>query len=72
MQRSRARELVLFALYRAEFLPVVLDEICEDEDPGDQRPYIESVYHGIVARRDEIDRMIGERTVGWRFERLAL
>ncbi len=72
MQRSRARELVLFALYRAEFLPVILDEICEDEDPGDQRPYIESVYNGIVARRDEIDRLIGERTVGWRFDRLAL
>lgn len=72
MQRSRARELVLFALYRAEFLPVVLEDVWEDEDPGDQRPYIEEIYNGILACHDDIDRRIGERAVGWRFERLAL
>ncbi|MGD9676405.1 MAG: transcription antitermination factor NusB [Candidatus Bipolaricaulia bacterium] len=72
MQRSRARELVLFALYRAEFLPVDIEEAWEDEDPGDQRSYIESAYRGITDRRQEIDRLIGERTVGWRFDRLAL
>lgn len=72
MHRSRARELVLFALYRSEFLPVSLDELWEDEDPGDQREYIESVYAGVRARQEDLDRLIGARTVGWRFERLAL
>ncbi len=72
MQRSRAREVVLFALFRGEFLPLTLSEVFEEEDPGDQRDYIESVFDGIVAKRDDLDRMIGARTVGWRFERLAL
>ncbi len=72
MHRSRARELVLFALYRSEFLPVSLEELYEDEDPGDQREYIESAYSGIRAKQEDLDRLIGARTVGWRFERLAL
>jgi len=72
MQRSRAREVVLFALFRSEFLPLSLPEVLEEEDPGDQRDYIESVFDGIVAKRDDLDQMIGGRTVGWRFERLAL
>jgi len=72
MQRSRAREVVLFALFRSEFLPVSLDDIFEEEDPGDQKEYVESIYHGVVEKRDALDRMIGGRTVGWRFERLAL
>ncbi len=72
MQRTRAREFVLFALYRSEFLPISLEELLEEEDPGDQRDYVESVFHGVNAKRDELDRMIGARTVGWRFERLAL
>lgn len=72
MQRSRAREIVLSLLFRGEFLPVSLAEVFEDEDPGDQREYVESVYRGVVEQRDALDRMIGARTVGWRFERLAL
>ncbi len=72
MQRTRARELVLFALYQKEFVPVSLDDALEGEDPGDQREYIEGVYAGVGAHREELDRLIGARTVGWRFERLAL
>jgi N utilization substance protein B len=72
MQRTRAREFVLFALYRSEFLPIVLEELLAEEDPGDQRDYVENVFHGVNEKRDELDRMIGARTVGWRFERLAL
>jgi transcription antitermination factor NusB len=73
MQRTRARELVLFGLYRIEYLPTTLDELLEDdEDPGDQRPYLVDLIEGISAHREEIDRLISERTVGWRFERLAL
>jgi N utilization substance protein B len=74
MQRTRARELVLFALYRLEYVPTSLDELLEDldEDPGDQRQYLTDLIDGISSRRDEIDRLIGERTVGWRFDRLAL
>lgn len=72
MHRTRARELVLFALYRSEFLPVSLDDVLGEEDPGDQRDYVTDVFAGVVARRPELDALIGARTVGWRFERLAL
>ena len=44
----------------------------EETDPEDQRAYIETVYNGIRDRQDEIDQLIGEKTIGWKFERLAL
>ena len=72
MQRREARELLLTALYRCEFLPASLSELFNERDPGDQRQYIEDSFRGIQDRREEIDAMLGERTVGWRFERLAL
>jgi transcription antitermination factor NusB len=72
MQRREARELLLTALYRCEFLPTTLSEVFEDADPQDQRSYIEAVFNGIREHLTEIDRMLGEKTVGWKFERLAL
>ena len=72
MQRREAREFLLTALYRCEFLPATLEEMFEETDPEDQRSYIETVYNGIRDRQPEIDRMLGEKTIGWKFERLAL
>jgi N utilization substance protein B len=72
MQRRKAREFVLTALYRREFLPTSLEELFEETSPGDQRDYIERIYEGILDHQPEIDAMLGERTVGWKFERLAL
>lgn len=72
MQRREARELLLAALYRCEFLPEALDEAFDETDPGDQREYIETIFHGIRDRQQEIDEMLGEKTIGWKFERLAL
>ena len=72
MQRREARELLLTALYRCEFLPAALEELFEETDPEDQRDYIEAVFNGIRDRQPEIDQMLGEKTIGWKFERLAL
>jgi len=74
MQRSEARAFVLTALYRREFLDTPLAEMIEDseESLGDQASYVEATFDGVLAHRDELDRMLGERTVGWRFERLAV
>lgn len=72
MQRREAREFILSALYRCEFLPATPEELFEETDPEDQRAYIETVYNGIRDRQHEIDRLIGEKTIGWKFERLAL
>jgi transcription antitermination protein NusB len=72
MHRRDARELLLSALYRHEFQPVSVDELFEETDPGDQRAYIEGSFRGIVAQLPEIDRLLREKTIGWRLERLAL
>jgi len=71
MRRREAREFVLSALYQREFRDIPLKEMLAEINPGDQRSYIERVFAGIIARRDEIDALISQRTVGWRFERLA-
>ncbi len=72
MQRREAREFLLTALYRCEFLPATLEELFEETDPGDQRSYIETIFTGIRDRQPEIDQMLGAKTIGWKFERLAL
>lgn len=74
MQRREAREFVLTALYQREFTGAELPEFIEESEtePGDQDAYIASTIQGILDRRPEIDAMVGARTVGWRFERLAL
>ncbi len=72
MQRRTARELLLSALYRCEFLSTTLAEVFEDTDPEDQRAYIESTFEGINDHRVAIDRMLADKTIGWKFERLAL
>lgn len=72
MQRREAREFVLSALYQREFAEPSVAHLLKDVTPGDQAGYIESTLQGILERQPEIDAMIGERTVGWRFERLAL
>ncbi len=72
MHRREAREFLLNALYQQEFVERSISEMLSEIDPGDQRDYIEQVFIGITTRRDEIDDLIGQHTVGWRFERLAL
>ena len=72
MQRREAREFLLSALYQQEFVERSISEILVEIDPGDQRDYIEQGFIGITAHRAEIDDLIGQHTVGWRFERLAL
>jgi len=72
MQRREAREFVLSALYQREFTGATLEELLEEQTPGAQLEYITTTFQGILERQPELDATIGERTVGWRFERLAL
>jgi transcription antitermination protein NusB len=72
MQRRAARELLLSALYRCEFLSTTMAEVFEETDPEDQRTYIENTFEGINEHRVDIDRMLADKTIGWKFERLAL
>jgi len=72
MHRREAREFVLASLYQREFIDSSLDELLAETDPGDQRGYIEQTLNGIAENAAQIDAEIAGRTVGWRFERLAL
>lgn len=72
MRRREARELLLRVLYQHEFVDTPLDELLAEANPGGQYQYIERVFSGIIACQEEIDKLIGEHTLGWRFERLAV
>jgi len=72
MHRREAREFVLAALYQREFIDSSLDELLAETDAGDQRSYIEQTLNGISKNAAQIDDEIAGRTVGWRFERLAV
>lgn len=72
MRRREARELLLRVLYQHEFVDAPLGELLSEANPGGQYQYIERVFSGIIARQEEIDKLIGDHTLGWRFERLAV
>lgn len=63
-ERREARRKILTALYRSEFL----DESEHIEGSG----FEESVYRGVIDKRDQIDELIGKYAKGWRVDRLAI
>jgi len=73
MLRRQAREEVLKALYRYEFLEEEpLESVQErEEDYGEQRDFVEGLFLGTIDRRKEIDEVIDRSVIGWRLERLA-
>jgi N utilization substance protein B len=72
MSRRRARERLLGLLYQREFIDTPLEEQLAELKRGEQYDYMRRVLTGIVNHQAEIDSLIAERTIGWRFERLAL
>lgn len=64
MRRRQARERILKALFRQDFLGEG-----DPEEPS-REDYVREVLEGIRAHRPEIDRLIEERAEGWRLERL--
>ncbi len=72
MRRREARELLLRVLYQHEFVDTPLGELLAEANPAGQYQYIERVFSGIIARQEEIDKLIAGHTLGWRFERLAV
>ena len=63
-QRRKARRNILKALYRIEFL----NSPEKDFEDG----FESTVYEGIIDKRKEIDKLIGEYAEGWRVDRLAI
>ena len=75
MTRREAREAVLGLLFETEFrVEETKEEIygssAENRDiPNDD--YIKDTYYAICDNREEIDRIIGKNSNGWRPDRLG-
>ncbi len=73
--RRTAREAVLKALYRGEFLPGSMEEALGEEKRriGDRDwPFASALLTGVRDHRDELDRLIHLRAEGWGIDRLPL
>jgi len=71
MRRREAREILLKLLFQRDFRPVSPEELLAEDSLGDQEDYIRRTLQGIIAHQEEIDRLIEEKAVGWRLERLV-
>ena len=64
MRRRQAREQIVKALFRKDFV----GEVDPEEPPQDD--YVRQVLEGIAEHGTDIDQLIEERAAGWRLERL--
>lgn len=71
MRRREAREVLLRLLFQRDFRPVSLEELLAEDSLGDQEDYIRRTLQGILKHQEEIDRLIAEKAVGWKLERLV-
>jgi len=71
MRRRKAREILLRLLFQRDFRPVSLEELLAEDSLGDQEDYIRRTLQGIIEHQEEIDRLIAEKAVGWKLERLV-
>jgi len=71
MRRREAREVLLRLLFQRDFRPVSLEELLAEDSLGDQEDYIRRTLQGILEHQEEIDRLIAEKAVGWKLERLV-
>ncbi|MBC7221903.1 transcription antitermination factor NusB [Candidatus Bipolaricaulota bacterium] len=71
--RRKAREEVLRALYRREFLDLPPAELlAEVALPKEAREFAQSLLEGVLAHQREIDAIIDDRAEGWGLDRLPL
>jgi len=71
MRRRKAREILLQLLFQRDFRPVSLEELLATDSLGDQEDFIRRTLQGIIEHQEEIDRIIAEKAVGWKLERLV-
>ncbi len=71
--RRRAREAVLKTLYKGEFVPLSPGELVDAHRVGERDlPFAHELLAGVLAHREELDRVIHERAHGWGLDRLPL
>ncbi|MCR5398051.1 MAG: transcription antitermination factor NusB [Lachnospiraceae bacterium] len=79
MTRRKLREQIFKLLFRVEFNSLdEMDEQCRlffetddvEAEPADEE-YIKSKYDSIVAKLEDIDKAVNERTKGWTTTRMS-
>lgn len=76
-KRSRAREVALQLLFQYDFNPGIerpaLESFVKDRlHDRTLEPYCLGLYDGVLSRREEIDRRLGEAAENWRLPRMAV
>jgi len=76
-RRSRAREVALQLLYQRDLNPrlgrEVLETFVRDRLKVEElRPFALSLYDGVVAQAEEIDRRLTGVAENWRLQRMAV
>jgi N utilization substance protein B len=75
-RRREARELAMKVLFQMEVGHWASEEVLETTAeavpvPPDEWTYVREVVEGVQRERPELDRIIGERAVDWKLERIA-
>ena len=64
MRRTDQRRAATFVLYQRD--------VTGEPKPSDElTPFARELVEGVEANRDEIDRVIGDHSVGWQLNRIA-
>ena len=71
MRRRQAREEILKALYRYDFVGD-RNEVLNEGDFGDQAVFIDSISKGTLANLEKIDQLIDQFALGWKIDRLPV
>ena len=66
IRRSDQRRDAVFALYQHEVTGRPLEELLEGA-----KPFTRKLAEGVVADREELDRLIASHSKGWALERIA-
>ena len=74
MDRRKAREHAFTMIFQYKFRPSDAEEIIadflEENDPANQRKYIEGAVRGTIENIDAIDKKISEYSKGWSVDRI--
>ena len=74
MTRKQAREEAFILIFEKIFSKESVEDIlatakeARDLEPDD---YINNVFSGVYENLEELDRLIGDNTVGWKIERIS-
>ncbi|HHV73734.1 N utilization substance protein B [Thermoanaerobacterium sp. PSU-2] len=75
MNRTQAREWLVKLLYQYDISKLepqkIFDKFLEDNDPEDEKDYIENTFFGVIKNVDNIDEKIKKYLKNWDINRIA-